>query len=158
MQIQSASYFSAFRKWIVRQLMPLPNSGKALCKEQFSALQELVNQAREKGQEVPEAVSKGLSDAAVIGAIAGDTEAIWQIMADATEGNEEYEKALKDAEENGLKLPEAVSTGIGSNQKAINDAVNRSYEDLQRQVDRVFSKGIQTDLDMYSELESDNKQ
>lgn len=120
--------------------------------EQFSALQELVNQAREKGQEVPEAVSKGLSDAAVIGAIAGDTEAIWQIMADATEGNEEYEKALKDAEENGLKLPEAVSTGIGSNQKAINDAVNRSYEDLQRQVDRVFSKGIQTDLDMYLNL------
>lgn len=120
--------------------------------EQFSALQELVNQAREKGQEVPEAVSKGLSDAAVIGAIAGDTEAIWQIMADATEGNEEYEKALKDAEENGLKLPEAVSAGIGSNQKAINDAVNRSYEDLQRQVDRVFSKGIRTDLDMYLNL------
>jgi TP901 family phage tail tape measure protein len=120
--------------------------------EQFSTLQELVNQAREKGQEVPEAVSEGLSDAAVIGAIAGDTEAIWQIMADATEGNEEYEKALKDAEENGLKLPEAVSAGIGSNQKAISDAVNRSYEDLQRQVDRVFSKGIRTDLDMYLNL------
>lgn len=120
--------------------------------EQFSALQELANQAREKGQAVPEAVAEGLSDAAVIGAIAGDSEAIWQIMADAAEESESYKEALKKAEENGLKLPEAVSAGIKSNQDMIDVAVQQSYQDLQEQVDRVFSRGIRTDLDMYLSL------
>ena len=120
--------------------------------EQFNALQELANQAREKGQAVPEAVAEGLSDAAVIGAIAGDSEAIWQIMADAAEESEAYKEALKKAEENGLKLPEAVSAGIKSNQDVIDIAVQQSYQDLQEQVDRVFSRGIRTDLDMYLSL------
>ena len=120
--------------------------------EQFNALQELANQAREKGQAVPEAVAEGLSDAAVIGAIAGDSEAIWQIMADAAEESEAYKEALKKAEENGLKLPEAVSAGIKSNQDMIDVAVQQSYQDLQEQVDRVFSRGIRTDLDMYLSL------
>ena len=120
--------------------------------KQFNALQELANQAREKGQAVPEAVAEGLSDAAVIGAIAGDSEAIWQIMADAAEESEAYKEALKKAEENGLKLPETVSAGIKSNQDMIDVAVQQSYQDLQEQVDRVFSRGIRTDLNMYLSL------
>lgn len=120
--------------------------------EQFASLQELANQAKEEGKAVPEAVVQGLSDAAIIGAIAGDTDAIWQVMADAATGNEEYQNALKEAEENGMKLPEAISAGIESNQKAINDSVNKSYSYLQKQVDVIFAKGIHTDLDMYLNL------
>ena len=120
--------------------------------EQFTVLQELANQAREEGRAIPEAVMQGLSDAAVIGVIAGDSQAIWQIMADTVTENEEYQNALKEAEENGLKLPEAISAGIESNQKVITDSVNKSYKYLQDQVDRAFAKGVRADVDMYLNL------
>ena len=120
--------------------------------EQFSGLQEMARQAQQEGKAIPEAVVKGLTDAAVIGAIAGDSEAIWQLMTTAAMGNEEYAEALKTAEENGMKLPESISAGIESNWDVISTTIDRTHNFIQREMDNVFAKGINADLDVYYSL------
>lgn len=120
-------------------------------KTQFEELQALAQQAQNEGRAVPEAVSKGLSDAAAIGAIAGDAEALWQIMADSAAGNEEYEEALKAAEGAGYQLPESIRSGIHANQPVVETAVQELYDHVQEITDQVFSEGVTAAFDIYIE-------
>lgn len=93
----------------------------------YKALQEKANEYLEAGKAIPQAVVDGLNDASVIGAVAGNQDAIWQLLANSADGNPEYEAALKAAEESGYALPESIAAGIGSNTAAIESSIDESY-------------------------------
>lgn len=116
---------------------------------QFHELQQIAQMAQENGEAIPESVKKGLSDAAVVGALAGDTEALWQLVGEAAADSESYRMALLEAEKAGLELPEAISMGIQENYRVIDTAVESSYEYMQKTVDHTYAKGIRTTVDMY---------
>ncbi len=116
---------------------------------QFHELQQIAQMAQENGEAIPESVKKGLSDAAVVGALAGDTEALWQLVGEAAADSESYRMALLEAEKAGLELPEAISMGIRENYRVIDTAVESSYEYMQKTVDHTYAKGIRTTVDMY---------
>lgn len=116
---------------------------------QFHELQQIAQMAQENGEAIPESVKKGLSDAAVVGALAGDTEALWQLVGEAAADSESYRMALLEAEKAGLELPEAISMGIQENYRVIDTAVESSYDYMQKTVDHTYAKGIRTTVDMY---------
>lgn len=122
--------------------------------EQFQALQEAVQQAQLAGQEVPEAIAEGLRNAATVGAIAGDTDAIYQLLAETASGSSEYQEALKAAEEAGYKIPESVSLGINDSESLaqVDTAVDELYQYTQNAAEKAFSGGLVLQVDTYMAL------
>lgn len=106
----------------------------------YKALQEKANEYLEAGKSIPKALADGLNDASVIGAIAGDQDALWQLLASSADGNPEYEAALKAAEEAGYALPESVAAGISNNTAAIESSIDASYQLTYRYLKEQFSE------------------
>ncbi len=106
----------------------------------YKALQEKANEYLEAGKSIPQALADGLNDASVIGAIAGDQDALWQLLASSADGNPEYEAALKAAEEAGYALPESVAAGISNNTAAIESSIDESYRLTYQYLKEQFSE------------------
>lgn len=106
----------------------------------YKALQEKANEYLEAGKSIPKALADGLNDASVIGAIAGDQDALWQLLASSADGNPEYEAALKAAEEAGYALPESVAAGISNNTATIESSIDESYRLTYQYLKEQFSE------------------
>lgn len=78
----------------------------------YGKLQAAAQEYLEAGKEIPQEVADGLADASLIGAIAGNQDAIWQLMALSAADNPEFQEALNQARENGYAIPEEVAAAI----------------------------------------------
>lgn len=81
-------------------------------KPSVDQLENLKSQYREMGVEVPKSIQEGLNSANALGAISGDTEAIWWHVGNAVGNSAAYTSAVQKAKQNGAYLPGAVSEGI----------------------------------------------
>ena len=109
---------------------------------QFENLNELAIRYREEGKKIPQAILDGLNDAAVIGTITGDADAILYMMAQSISDNPEYTEIVSNAQSKGYEIPDAVAAGITDSQESIRTAVNRLYNDTQNEMDRQFGAGF----------------
>lgn len=66
----------------------------------------------EQGKAIPESISKGLRDKAMLGVIAGDVDALWYLIGDNASKNAEYEKTLNEIIKFGEDLPKEFKTGF----------------------------------------------
>lgn len=104
-------------------------------------MEGLAQQYREAGMDIPEELRKGISDMGAIGALAGDTDAIWEVIGQAAE-SEEYHEAIATIWEAGGYIPEQIARAVTDGQEDINDAVYQSYLDTQEEYNKTFGKGI----------------
>ena len=107
---------------------------------EMEQLQELKQQYIAAGEEIPEWIKEGLSDMGAIGALAGDVDAIWEVIGEAAE-SEEYQDAIRVISESGGYLPEQIAGAIADNQYMINDAVSQSWQDTKRAYYETFGSG-----------------
>lgn len=105
---------------------------------EFEEMQATAQSYLEKGKEIPQSVADGLADASVLGAIAGNKEAIWQLMALTAKNNPEYEKAIQEARESGVKIPEEVALYLDNGGPQVLDAIDRVYNMAQTELDDKF--------------------
>lgn len=132
----------------------------------YDQMQETVQSYTEAGKEIPEAVSKGLMDASIIGAIAGDKEAIMQLLAIKGSQSPEYQEAIKAAQEKGTKVPEEIATYIDNSSGAVDKSVEQlgrlTKEALDRQfgmmsVDGSLDVNLSANLNVYSPHKNANQ-
>lgn len=111
----------------------------------YGKLQAAAQEYLEAGKEIPQEVADGLADASLIGAIAGNQDAIWQLMALSAADNPEFQEALNQARENGYAIPEEVAAAIDANSSALVEASNRlgdrAEETLQNRFDQITISG-----------------
>lgn len=111
----------------------------------YGKLQAAAQEYLEAGKEIPQEVADGLADASLIGAIAGNQDAIWQLMALSAADNPKFLEALNQARENGYAIPEEVAAAIDANSPALVEASNRlgdrAEETLQNRFDRITISG-----------------
>ncbi len=124
---------------------------------QYNQLRELVAQAEEEGRQIPDelmkAAQEALSDADVIGDIAGKSmESTISRFSEELEDSTEFQTALEKVIRKGNQIPEALGEGIESNQIAIDDAVKNVYIRTWQKVEDEFSKTIDTDVDISLKL------
>lgn len=93
-------------------------------------MQGLAQQYRDAGKTVPESLKEGLSDMGAIGALAGDGEAMWEVIGKTAEA-EEYQNVLKTIDEAGGYMPEQLANSLAENQYKIDAAVEQSLRDTQ---------------------------
>lgn len=106
-------------------------------KPAMEEMQELAQQCRDAGISVPESISQGLVDMGAIGALAGDTEAVWSVIGKTVE-SEEYQQAIEDIEKAGGYIPEGIANAIVEGQDQIDEAVRQSYFSTQGMINRMY--------------------
>lgn len=99
---------------------------------EYEALQQQAISFKEAGKAVPQAVADGLNEAAVIGAIAGNNDAIMHMMAVATSENPEYQKVINQAREDGAAIPNEIAVYMDKNSSNVEDAANRTADLVQQ--------------------------
>ncbi len=111
----------------------------------YGKLQAAAQEYLEAGKEIPQEVADGLADASLIGAIAGNQDAIWQLMALSAVDNPEFQEALNQARENGYAIPKEVAAAIDANSPALVEASNRlgdrAEETLKNRFDQITISG-----------------
>lgn len=78
-------------------------------KEQLEAIRD---QCLAAGEEVPQSVREGLSNIALWEAMAGDTDAMYSLLAQEMVGSESKMEALAEAQRSGQQIPEALADYI----------------------------------------------
>ncbi|MDE7339736.1 MAG: phage tail tape measure protein [Lachnospiraceae bacterium] len=104
-------------------------------------LQKVEQQYKEAGIAVPESVREGILEMGAIGALSGDTDAIWEVIGQTAE-SEEYQNAMRTIAESGGYLPEQIAEAIAGNQYQIDAAISQSWQDTQNLYEQTFGQGL----------------
>lgn len=102
---------------------------------QFEQQQKTVEEYKAAGKAIPESIETGMMDAAAIGALVGDQNAIYTLMGKEAENSAEYQTMLKDLQEQGIYIPEQIAKGISDNKDVVRNAMQGIYGE-------VISQGI----------------
>ena len=108
---------------------------------QFEQQQKTVEEYKAAGKAIPESIETGMMDSAVIGALAGDQNAIYTLMGKEAENSAEYQTMLKDLQEQGTYIPEQIAQGILDNKDAVKTALSDVYATVGNLGASVFSNG-----------------
>lgn len=107
----------------------------------LEAMQKVEQQCKEAGVAVPESIREGMTELGAIGALAGDADAMWEVIG-ATAESEEYQNAIQVIAESGGYLPEQIAEAIMGNQYQIDAAVMQSWQDTQNLYEQTFGQGL----------------
>ena len=113
-----------------------------LLEPQFDQLQNLAQQYIDAGETVPESILMGLTDAAAIGSIAGNQDAIWQMMASNATSSGEYAALIAAMQAAGYQIPEELGNSIYANRGAAAGEIRGLYAYVSNQVRTVFGRPI----------------
>lgn len=103
-------------------------------------LEETKAQAIEMGVAIPEGINEGLKNANAIGAISGNTDALWNMIGQETE-SEEYQGMIAAMQAAGALIPEEFANAVRMNQGAVQDAVTDMYGVAKGAVDSAGGSG-----------------
>lgn len=106
-------------------------------------LQKLANKYNELGYQVPSAISKGITDAATLGAMAdGNESSIWTLMGDAINNNEDYTALVNSLHESGGYIPPEIVNGMESNKGVLTTEVQNLHDFLQADITAKFQNAF----------------
>jgi TP901 family phage tail tape measure protein len=94
----------------------------------------------ELGYEVSDEMAQGIHDGAVQGALAGNVQAMYELMLEYATNNPEYQEILKDLQAKGFKLPQELADAINGNSGAALRSIDQLYSDIQSTINSVFSQ------------------
>ncbi|MBC8529544.1 hypothetical protein H8699_08915 [Christensenellaceae bacterium NSJ-44] len=100
-------------------------------KPEVDKWEALAEEYKEKGMQVPENLSKGITDAKRLQAMTGDTDAAMYLLGQQLANSPELDAMLKQAKENGEKLDESLAAGIASQTNQIYDAESGLFRTMQ---------------------------
>jgi len=104
-------------------------------------MQNLEQQYKEEYVEVPEWIEVYTKEIGAVGAMAGDTEAVWEVIG-ATAQSESYQSAIQAIAEAGGYLPEEIAKAIADNQYQIDGAIAESWQVTQDLYEQTFGQGL----------------
>ena len=106
------------------------------------ALENIVAKAEDLGVSVPESVSTGLKDAAVLQAMTGDVDAMLVLVADELAESEDMANVLATAIDGAMDVPETFRKTIEEHADDVKPAIDGMYQTTAEYLEEVFSKGF----------------
>lgn len=104
----------------------------------YKQLQSIVEEYLKNGDVVPDSIAKQYSDASFIGAVAGDENAIYQMMGIYAKSNPEYASAIGEAKSKGAYVPDQIATYVDNNGPVITDAIGRLRDVAETEINDKF--------------------
>lgn len=97
----------------------------------------LKNKYKEYGIAIPEALSKGLTDTAVLGGLVRDTDSVAQLISESIASSDAYSKMIEDARALGANIPAELIKAIEDNTPAKTSISLKIKYDLMHETDRL---------------------
>lgn len=119
-------------------------------KPQVEQMQQVAAEFTQAGQELPEALSEGLTNAASVGVLAGDVEAAFAVLGENVRDSEEYQQTLEDIQNQGAYIPEGLAEAITENTDAIDEGVNSLYNYTKSKIGQTFEQGFDVNIPVYA--------
>lgn len=94
---------------------------------QYQAALALKKQYEAANKEIPQYIAESINNAEAIGIVAGSQEALWEALGDSAKSSPAIKESLKDLEEIGAYMPEAISDSIMDNKSNIDAGVDGLY-------------------------------
>ncbi len=121
---------------------------------ELEQMQEMADQYRKKGKEIPEALKEGIRDASILGGLAGESEALWGLIGQTAQSNE-YAKMIEGIMDAGEYVPEQLANAIKDNQDQIDGAVKQSFLSTQSMITKTFGENrLQIPLNFEAEVKN----
>lgn len=135
----------------------LSETTRSALEELFKELQPSVdslNQTKEKfkeyGIEIPESITQALTDTAVLGSMAKDSDSMWMLISEKVISSEEYTNAIIKAQEAGINIPEEIAKVIDENKEVVNAPISSLYAHTKQYIEQTFGSGINIPLNVNS--------
>lgn len=97
---------------------------------QLEQMNRTAEKCRAAGEAIPEALAAGIHDTAAVGALIGDSTALYTLMGEAAQNSEEYSAMLASLLDQGTYVPEQIAAGIRSNKQAVMDAMGEIMQQI----------------------------
>lgn len=108
-------------------------------------MQELANQYREAGEEIPAALMEGINNASIIGMLSGNEDSFWSYIGNQVNNNEDYQEMLDIYVEQSGEIPEEMAKAIDQNSHVAAEAVQNLYKETDEIIKNSFSAGFEAD-------------
>ncbi|MDO5391034.1 MAG: phage tail tape measure protein [Eubacteriales bacterium] len=106
----------------------------------FYELQKKANAYTEAGKKIPYSLAEGLKDSAMVGAISGNADALYQLLILKADGTE-YEQKLRElAYGYGNALPTSILAGISDGSRSVAGEIDPVIEELRSQVMQILEE------------------
>lgn len=96
-------------------------------KPEVDKWEALAQEYKEKGMQVPENLSKGITDAKTLQAMTGDTDAALYLLGQQLANSPEGEKIIKQAQASGKEIDDSLALGLALNTNVIYDAEKKKW-------------------------------
>lgn len=121
-----------------------------------NALEELKEQYKECGVQIPDSINQGISDARAIGAIGGNEEAIWSVVGNEVADSEEYTNLLNELKEKGIAIPDGIAEGMEGNTASLFNAAQTMKSSLYSAINAAFSSGVNVSVPVNLNLQTNS--
>lgn len=96
------------------------------------------------GEDIPESVAEGMRDTAAIGALVGDSDALYYMLSEETKDNPAYQEMIESMWEQGYNIPEQIAAGIIDNKEIVRRAMEEVTGEVMGDTGLDFSLGAGT--------------
>lgn len=119
-------------------------------KDSASKMEQIKQEYLKSGKEIPkgfyEGFSETLSDLNALGALAGDTDALYNYIGQEIANSPELSKAIEEAKKNGAKIPkeleEAINAGVEETKNGTNNTFASLYNSIRSSLSNQFGGGF----------------
>lgn len=105
-------------------------------------MENLAEQYREAGAAIPKAITDSLNEVNNLGALSGDTEAVYEMLQKVIENNPTYQSLIETAKEQGAYIPEQLSDAISGNRMEVSNSIDGMYAYSNQYFQQRFASGF----------------
>ena len=147
--------YDAFSGKELKTAFDLDTATQDAVRELLNNMQPQIDEMRAKadeykaaGKAIPDSLKEGLEDVTVLEALAGDVDAMNEILGKAIAENEEYQNTLDTLQENGAQIPQTLGTAITDNTQEVERAAKQLRTDTDTALTNEFSTPFSVNADV----------
>lgn len=115
---------------------------------QIEEMKRKAEEYRAVGEEIPKALQESLNDVAALEALAGDFDAMYEVLGKSAAENSEYQDVLNTLQEQGAEIPVTLSESITSHKDELDRAARQLRADAASAIDSEFSSPFSVSADV----------
>lgn len=132
----------------------------SLMEPSMESLKILRERCQQYGAEIPEGVSEGINDTALLGVLVDSSKGLWTAIEGSINNSEEYKSCIKKMRDNGTYVPQNIIDGIIEKKPELTkevQALNRQLKkDLNDNFNKVFSVDARVKVNLAYETSNKN--
>lgn len=111
-------------------------------------MEELAQQYREAGEQIPQAIVDGINNYATLKALTGDESSVWTLVGKEIANDDAYQEFMEYEGIKGEKVPEGVADAIYNNINVVVEATENLHSETAQSLNGLFASGFDVETEV----------